>query len=108
MIVSEDQMHAAIAVLTDATGTAAVHYRAMRAENKSKEIFARLYLSYTGSIDERKSRAMVNPEYLEAKDLEAEALRDLEQRKAELKGADTLTEIWRTDNANARAAERIR
>jgi hypothetical protein len=108
MIVSEEHMHAVVAVLNDFDGTAEFSYRANVAENAAKEIFARLYLSYTGSIDERKARATVHPEYAEAKAKEAEALRDLERRKAELKSAENLREIWQTESFNARAAERIR
>ena len=108
MIVTEDQMHAAVAVINDADGTAEVHFQATMAENYAKETFAKIFLSYTGAVEERKARATCNPETMEAKALEAEALRSLERRKADLRSAELIVEIWRTENANARAVERIR
>jgi hypothetical protein len=60
-------MQAAIGVLADADGTAQAHYLATMAENATKETFAKLFLSYSGSIDERKSRATINPEFMEVK-----------------------------------------
>jgi hypothetical protein len=108
MIVSENAVGAALAYLGDEETAARTRFDVVTAENKAKEIFARLYLSYQGTITERESRATCNPEFQETKAVEAEAIRELERHKAQVKSAEMLIEIFRTENANARAAERVR
>lgn len=107
MIVSEDQVATAIAYLNDDEIAAKARYDATMAENKSKEIFARLFLSYNdGPVAERQSRATCNPEYLEALQSEAKASAALEKHKSKVRACEMICEIFRTENANARAAER--
>lgn len=109
MIVSDDQVMTALSYLNDGEIAAQSRFNAMKAETAAKVTWARLFLSYnSGTVAEREARATCNPEYMEAKDREAEALRDLEKHKAEVRGAENIIEIWRTENANARAAERVR
>lgn len=77
-------------------------------ENKTRETYAVLFLSTTGTNDARKAIVESTPAYIEAKHLEAEAVLEFERHKSRVKAAEMLLEIWRTENANARAAERIR
>lgn len=109
MIVSDDNVTAALAYLGDDEMAARAQFNATTRENAAKATFARLFLSYNaGPVAEREARATCNPEYMEAKSLEAEALKELARHKAKAKSCDMIVEIWRTENANARAAERIR
>lgn len=78
------------------------------AENRARREFARAFLSGEGSVEARKAQAELIPAYMQAKAEEADALLDLETHRARVKGAEMLLEVWRTENANARAAERIR
>lgn len=108
MIVTDQNVEAALAFLADADAAGEAIYKMTKAENRSKQTFARLYLSYSGPVEERKARALCNPEAMEMADQEAEASRDLERYKARRKEAEMLIELYRTEAANARAAERIR
>lgn len=78
------------------------------AENYAKALFAQRFLGADGSVDARKSIAEVDLDYQEAKATEAEKLMELERHKARVKAAEMIIEIWRSENANARAAERVR
>lgn len=77
-------------------------------ENRRKECLARAYLQAEGSIDARKATAEISSDCIEAKNAEADAILELERHRARSRAADMLLEIWRTENANARAAEKIR
>ncbi len=108
MIVTEDQVETALAYLNDDPHPLALAKKdVVDAENRAKVIFARLYLSYTGSIPEREHRATCNPEMMEAKSVETEAIMQLERHKVKAKGAEMLLDCWRTEQSNIRAAERI-
>lgn len=109
MIVNDEMVSSALAYLNDYEIAAQTRYNATKTKNAAEEIFARLFLSYnTGPVAEREARATCNPEYMEAKDRETEAERDLERHKSSIRNAEMVIEIWRTENANARAAERVR
>lgn len=109
MIVTEDQVSAALNYLGDAALAGEIRYRTTMAENKVKETWARLFLSWnSGPVAEREAKATAHPEYQEAQAVLAANLRDLERHKSKSRSAEMLLEVWRTENANARAAERIR
>lgn len=78
------------------------------AENRARQAFARAFLSAEGPVEARKAQAELAPAYTQAKAEEADAVLDLETHRARVKGAEFILECWRTENANARAAERIR
>ena len=77
-------------------------------ENKRKECYARAYLAADGSIDARKASAEIAETVIQAKVEESDAILEFERHKARARAAEMLLEIWRTENANARAAERVR
>ena len=110
MIVSEKNVQTALEYLAiDPHPLALAIKDVTDAENKAKQTFARLFLSYnTGPIAEREARATCNPEYMQAKDEEADAIKEVERHRSRKRAAEMLLEVWRTENANARAAERIR
>jgi hypothetical protein len=69
---------------------------------------AQVFLDAKGTIDERKMRVLVDNEYQVLLGDEIDAKVDLTRAKSREKGADKICEIWRTINANNRAAERVR
>ncbi len=80
----------------------------MDAENDTKENFARALLDASGSVAEKQATATVDAAHVIAKDSEAEAVLDLERHRARVRAAEMIIEVWRSENANARAAERVR
>lgn len=109
MIVSDKNVSDALAYLAiDPHPVALALKDVTDAENLRKERMAEIYLKADGSIDARKAAAEINPFCIEAKNAEAESIMELERHRARSRAADMLLEIWRTENANARAAERIR
>ena len=109
MIVSEKNVSDALAYLADDPHPLALARKYITdAENKSKRAYATAFISAQGSVEARKSEAETDEHYIEAKDAEAEAILDLERHKARTKAAEMLIEVWRTENANIRAAERVR
>lgn len=110
MAVSDDNVTAALTYLAaDPHPLAVARYNLTKAENHSRETFAKLFLSSNGtSNDARKASAECNQAFTEAKASEAEAVLELERHKSRTKAAEMLLEVWRTENANARAAERVR
>lgn len=108
MIVTDKNVSDALGYLADSSAAAEARFNATKAENKTKETFARLYLSFTGPVAEREARAIACPEYQEALSLEAEAGKELEYHKSRARAAEMLIECWRTEQSNIRAAERVR
>ena len=110
MNVSEKNVSDALAYLAnDPHPLAVARFRLTVAENKSRETFARLFLGSNATTnDAKKASAECNSEYVELKHTEAECVLELERHKSRTKAADMLLEVWRTENANARAAERVR
>ena len=109
MIVSEKNVSDALTYLADDPHPIARARHALtNRTNDAKRIFAEAFLSAEGSVDARKAIAETTPDYQAAKSLEAESELELERHRARIKAAEMLLEIWRTENANMRAAERIR
>lgn len=109
MIVSEQNVHDALAYLAqDPHPLALARKDVTDAENTAKALFAALFLEAAGSVDVRRQTAESADDYLHAKENEADAILALERHKARVKAAEMLIEVWRTENANIRAAERVR
>ena len=109
MIVSDKNITDALAYLADDPHPLALARKDVTdAENKAKQIYARCFVSAVGSVEARKASAEVSPEYIAAKAEEAEAIKELERHKSRARAAEMLIEVWRSENANARAAERVR
>ena len=109
MIVSEKNISDALAYLAiDPHPLALARKDVVDAESKSKRIFAAHFLAAEGSVDARKATAELSDAYQFAKAEESEAIMELERHKARSSAADMLIEVWRSENANVRAAERVR
>ena len=109
MIVNQERVELALDYLNlDPHPLALARKDVTDAENRARQSFARAFLSAEGSVESRKATAELSSEYRQAKAEESDAMLDLEKHRARIKGAEMLLEVWRTENANARAAERIR
>lgn len=110
MIVSEDNVSKALTYLAhDPHPLAEAKFRLTQAENKTRETYAELLLaSNQDTVSAKQASVECHPDYRRAKEAEAECLFDVERHKSRSNAAAMLVEVWRTENANARAAERIR
>jgi len=109
MIVSEKNISDALAYLAiDPHPLALARKYVVDAENVAKGVYALLFLESTGTVKERECNAESDDGYVKAKQNEAEAILELERHKARARAAEMLIEVWRSENANVRAAERIR
>lgn len=80
-----------------------------RAENERKAVRSRVFLMANGkTIAEREATAEASDEYARAIEREARAAEAYEGARAKISWANAAIEVWRTANANARAAERVR
>lgn len=107
-MITDDQMDAALAYLADDETAARVIYELAVAENTTARTFAELFLFYSGSVESRKMEATIHPDYQDALSKEAEAKRELARHKARCNHADKIVDMFRTQAANVRAAERVR
>ncbi len=109
MIVTEGNVHDALVYLSEDPHPLSVAIKeVVYAENGTREAFAREFLHADGGAEIRKQHATISAVCIEAKKAEAEAIFSRERHRSRVKAAEMILEIWRTENANARAAERIR
>lgn len=109
MIVSEKNISDALAYLAiDPHPLALARKDIADAENGARHGYAELYLRTSGTVKERESTVECDEIYISLKDTEAEAILELERHKARARAAEMLIEVWRSENANVRAAERVR
>ncbi len=107
MIVSEKNVSDALTYLAEG-GSANAEAAHLAAEREREKRGAQVYLDAKGSVEERKMRVIVDNEYQVLLGDEIAAKVDLTRAKSRERGADKICEIWRTEHANARAAERVR
>lgn len=109
MIVADDTVSKALAYLAeDPHPIAAARHSLSIAENAAKELFALALLAADGAVEVKKAKAETDANYQDAKINEADAQRELERHRTRVKAAEMIIEVWRSENANARAAERVR
>lgn len=109
MIVSDDTVSKALAYLAeDMHPIAAARHALTLAETRSKECFAKALLKAGGAVEVKKAVAETDADFQDSKINEADALREVERHRARVKAAEMIIEVWRSENANARAAERVR
>lgn len=109
MIVADDTVSKALAYLSEDPHPVALARKDVTdAENTAKASFAELYLKTGGLAKERESWVLCDPEYRKWKSAESDAILELERHKARARAAEMIIEVWRSENANARAAERVR
>lgn len=107
---TDDQVSAALDYLSqDPHPVASARADVTRAENTRKSAYANAFLNADGkTIDEKKARAEITPEYELAKKHEADAILKFRSEEARVNNASLICELWRSVQANARAAERVR
>lgn len=109
MIVSDDTVSKALVYLADDPHPFALAKKAVAdAENKCKRHYAEQFLAAEGSVDARRATAEMSDRYQFAKAEETEAVLELERHRARSRAAEMLIEMWRSEQANVRAAERVR
>jgi post-segregation antitoxin (ccd killing protein) len=109
MIVSDDTVSKALAYLAeDPHPLAAAQKAELFAEKQKNEAFAEIYLDTDGTAKERESKVLINSIYREALDAEIEAQAEVSRHKRRTDAAEKIISVWQTENANARAAERVR
>src|SRR5690349_527746 len=109
MIVSDDTVSKALAYLAEDPHPLAIAQKnALFAEKAKDETFAALFLKVEGTKDERKCFAESDPLFKAARETEIEAQAEMARHKRRTEAADKIISVWQTENANARAAERVR
>lgn len=109
MIVADDTVSKALAYLAEDPHPLALAQKDLTdAENARERMFAELFQKQSGSIRDKECAVEVVREYQVAKGAEAAAIFELTRHKSRTRAAEMIIEIWRTQNANARAAERVR
>lgn len=109
MIVKDKLVSDALAYLAQDPHPIAVARKAVvDAENAAKLSYASAFLDAEGSVGAREATATCDGDYHLAKGVESDAILDLERHRARVKAAEMIIEVWRSENANARAAERVR
>ncbi len=109
MIVTDEHVSTALAYLAAFPNPLARAARlSLAAENEAKRAFARAFLNAQGSVEQRKAVATLDAEYVAAQERYEEAEEDHIAQKEQSRWADKVIDLYRTENANARAAERIR
>ncbi len=109
MIVSDDTVSKALAYLAeDPHPLALARKEVTDRENESRRIYSELYLKTSGQVKERECTTDTHPDIKTARMFESEAIKELERHKARTKAAEMIIEVWRSENANARAAEKVR
>jgi hypothetical protein len=110
MIVTDKNVTDALAYLSQDPHPVALAKKDLTdAENRREKIFAELFRACNDkTVREKETFVETCPTYREAKDEESEAAMEHERHRARVRAAEMLIEVWRSENANARAAERVR
>jgi hypothetical protein len=109
MIVSDDTVSKALQYLSeDPHPLANAEKAVLFAEKDKNETFAELYLETKGTVKERESQVIIEPAFQAALTTEIEAQAERKRHKQRSEAAEKIIDIWRTQNANVRAAERLR
>lgn len=109
MIVSDDTVSKALAYLAEDPHPLANAQKAeLFAEKHKNEVFADIYLASGGTAKERESQVLLHRGYQSAVEEEIEAQSEVLRHKRRTDAAEKIISVWQTENANARAAERVR
>jgi hypothetical protein len=108
MTVSEKNVSDALTYLAaDPHPIAEARFRLTMAENLAKETYAHAFLKSEGTVKERECMAETTGDVIKRKRDEADCVLEFERHRSRVKAAEMLIEVWRTENANARRAERV-
>lgn len=108
MIVDERKVEIALDYLNaDPAPVALARKEVTDAENKCKRLWSQAFLDADGSVEARKAAAETDASYAAAQDEYSEAVKNLENERGKSRGAEMIIEVYRTESANTRRAERI-
>ena len=109
MIVSDDTVSKALAYLAEDPHPIALAQKEVTdAENERDRVFAQAYAQMEGSIKEKEMACEREADVISERVRLANAVGELARHRARVKAAEMIIEVWRSENANARAAERVR
>lgn len=109
MIVSEDTVHKALQYLAEDPHPIALAQKDVAdAENERDRIYAEVYGEQEGPVKDKEAACDRDRRVSEARARLGKAGFDLARHKARVRAAEMIIEVWRSENANIRAAERIR
>lgn len=109
MIVSEDTVHKALQYLAEDPHPLALAKKDLRdAENRRDEIYAELFLRAEGAVATKDAIVKSDRVYADAMNQVAQAEMEEQRHKSRIHAADMLIEVWRSEQANARTAEKVR
>ena len=103
-MIEDKQVEAALFYVRDHAGEAGQLAGAVKeAEARRKTSMAISFLQATGTVAERQARSRTDPAVMVAYHDYCEAVADYEKIKLNIKAAEMLIEVWRTENSNRRA-----
>ncbi len=109
MIVNDDTVSKALQYLAiDPHPVALARKDLTDAENEKERVFAEIYATQDGSIKDREMACERHADVRDARQALGEALFEVDRHKSRVRAAEMLIEVWRSENANVRAAERVR
>ena len=109
MAVSENNVQAALTYLADDPHPRAIAKKALfDAEVNSKAVYSKEYQLADGPTETRKQIAYASEAHLAAKRAEGDALLEYERHIDRKGAAQNILDIWREENWNIRAAEKMR
>lgn len=106
-MIDTEKIEVSLAILTDDAEAQAL-YRKMKAEHRAEELKAKAFLAATGPIEERKAKAILDPDYQGALANLAAASGKHRKTQNDRDGAKYIIEVWEQEGHNARAAEKLR
>jgi hypothetical protein len=108
-IVSEKNVSTALTYLAEDPHPIALARKDLTdAENAFEVVRASIYLEQSGTVAEREAATALNTQIIKAKAIVADAAFQVERHKARMRAAEMLIDVWRSENANIRIAERVR
>lgn len=109
MIVNDDTVSKALQYLAvDPHPIALARKDVTDAENALEGLEAKLFMQFEGTLKERESLLRTDERYVALQYSHTEATFELERHKARVRAAEMIIEVWRSEQANVRAAERVR
>lgn len=110
MIVSDDTVSKALQYLAEDPHPIALARKELTdAENEKDRIYAEAYAAANnGSIRDKEMACERREEVVAARGRIAAALLQVERHRSRTNAAGMVIEVWRSENANIRAAERVR
>ena len=103
-MIEDEQVERALFYIRDSAGTAGQLAGAVKeAESRRKASMAIAFLQAVGTVAERQARSRTDPAVVSAYHDYCESVAEYEKLKLEIKAAEMLIEVWRTENSNRRA-----